>query len=186
MHRVSDETTNSFPANTSEAIRQARPLGAQYDMQEVQAIVLALECFDSKVCERLDSLSLTILCSIFIYSQECLAQQRGLYLLAVSLSTTYYPTHTHYAQKALHRDKGDSAQKAAHKQGKKMAVGQAALTLLIKRFLKTDASDKLRRWVCISYRPDGLQLRFLLVWDTCFGTSRKLPRKYREAAVGST
>ena len=125
-------------------------------MQEVQAIVLTLEERDSKICERLDSLSLTILCSIFIYSQECLAQQRGLCLLAVSLATAYSPTITHYVQKALHRDEADSAQEGAHKQRKKVALGQAALTLLIKGFLKADASDKLQRWVDVSYRPSGL------------------------------
>ena len=125
-------------------------------MQEVQAIVLTLEERNSNICERLDSLSLTILCSIFIYSQECLAQQRGLCLLAVSLPTAYSPTITHYVQKALHRDEGDSAQEGARKQGKKMALGQAALTLLIKGFLKTDASNKLRRWVGVSYCSSGL------------------------------
>lgn len=155
-------------------------------MQEVQAIVLALECRDSTFSERLDSLSLTILCSIFVYSQVCLAQQRGLCLLAVSLSTTCDPTVTHYVQKALHQDQHDSVHQAAHKQGKKMAVGQAALTLLIKGFLKHDASDKRRRWVGITRHPDALQLIFLPAWDTCFGTSQRLPRKYREAAVGFT
>ncbi|KAF6232349.1 hypothetical protein HO173_009454 [Letharia columbiana] len=128
-----DDRVVSFPANTSEAIKQTRPPGGEYNMQEVQAIVLALECRDSTFCERLDSLSLTILCSIFVYSQVCLAQQRGLCLLA----------------KALHQDQHDSVHQAAHKQGKKMAVGQAALTLLIKGFLKHDASDKLRRWLGI-------------------------------------
>ena len=83
-HKISDERTNRFPANTSEAIVQARPLGSRYDMHEVQAIVLALERSDSIACEKLDSRSLTILCSIFIYSEECLSQQRGLCLLAVS------------------------------------------------------------------------------------------------------
>ena len=119
-------------------------------MQEVQAIVLALERRDSVICRRLDSLSLTILCSIFIYSQECLAQRRGLCLLAVRLSTIYNPTITHEAQEALHRNEHDSAQELTDKQGKKMAMGRAALTLLIKGFLNTDASDRLRRWVHIS------------------------------------
>ncbi len=52
-------------------------------MQEVQVILRALEDRDSAICERLDSLSLTILCSIFLHSQECLAQHRGLCQLAV-------------------------------------------------------------------------------------------------------
>lgn len=55
----------------------------------------------------------------------------------------------HYVQEALHRDKRDSAQKAAQRQGKKIAMGQAALTLLIKGFVKTGTSDKLRRWIGI-------------------------------------
>lgn len=174
-----------LPANTSQAIKKARLPGAQHDRQEVQAIVLALEYPNSMVCKRLDSLSLTILCSIFMSSQECLAQQRGLCLLAVSSSTTYTQTITHYRQEALHWDNPDSAQKIAHNQAKKIAMGQAALTLLIKGFLNTEASDKLRRWVGISYRPDGLLLTFLPAWNTCIGTSRRLPRKYREAPVGS-
>ncbi len=155
-------------------------------MQEVEAIVLALEPCDSKVCERLDSLGLNILCSIFMYSQECLAQQRGLCLLAVSLSKTHIPTVAHFVQTSLHRDEGDSAWEAAHKQGKKEALGQAALTLLIKGFLKTDASDKLRRWVSISYCPNGLWLTILPAWGTYFGASRRLPRKHREADFRST
>ena len=118
-------------------------------MLEVKEIVLTLEHQDSALCERLDSLGLTILCSIFIYSQECTAQQRGLYLLAVSQPTTYSATITDNIQKALHRNKLESAQKLAQKQDKKMALGQAALTLLIKRFLKTDSSEKLRRWAGI-------------------------------------
>lgn len=124
-------------------------------MQDVQAIVLALDYRDSTVCERLDSLSLTILCSIFMYSQECLAQQRGLCLLAVSLSTTCSPTDIYVVQRVLHRNQRDMAQEVAHKHGKKVAIGKAALTQLIKGFLKTDASDKLRRWVGMILRPPG-------------------------------
>ena len=155
-------------------------------MQEVEAIVLALEPRDSKVCERLDSLGLNILCSIFIYSQQCLAQQRGLCLLAVSLSKTHVSTVAHSVQTSLHQDEGDSPREAAHKQGKKEALGQAALTLLIKGFLKAGASDKLRRWVSISYRPNVLWLTTLPAWGTYFGASRKLPRKHREADFRST
>ena len=153
-------------------------------MHEVQAIVLALERRNSIFLECLDSLSLTILCSIFIYSQECLAQQRGLCLLAASWSTTYDPTMTDYAQKVLHRNEGDSVEKAAHKQQKKLAVGHAALTFLIRAFLRTDPSKKLRRWVRISYCPDDL-LNFLPVWSTCFGTSQRMSQEHTEAAVRS-
>lgn len=122
-------------------------------MLEVEAIVLTLEHQDSVLCERLDSLGLTILCSIFIYSQECTAQQRGLCLLAVNQPTTYSATITDNIQKALHPNKLESAQKAAHKHDKKLALGQAALNLLIKGFLKTDASEKLRRWAGIFLSP---------------------------------
>ena len=149
-YQVPDVTTTRFPATTHDAVIQARPRGAEYDMQEVQAIVLALERRDSATCKRLDSRSLIILCSIFIYSQECLAQRRGLCLLAVRLSAIYNSTVTHKVQEALHRNEPDSAQELAQKQGKKMAVGRAALTLLIKGFLNTNASDGLRRWVYIS------------------------------------
>ena len=116
-------------------------------MQDVQAILLALDYRDSTVCERLDSLSLTILCSIFMYSQECLAQQRGLCLLAVSLSAACRSTVIYFVQRVLHRNERDMAQEVAQKQEKKVAIGKAALTQLIKGFLKIDASDKLRRWV---------------------------------------
>lgn len=94
-HRIPDGEMTRLPANTSQAIKQARLLGAQHDVQEVQAIVSALDSRDTILCERLDSLGLTILCSIFIHSQECIAQQRGLCLLAVSLSTNYSLTFTH-------------------------------------------------------------------------------------------
>lgn len=154
-------------------------------MQEVQAIVLALERHDSTICERLDSRSLTILCSIFIYSQECLAQQRGLCLLAVSLVTAYSPTLAHYVQKALHRDKRESAQKAAQRQGKKIALGQAALTLLIKGFVKIGASDRLRRWVGGSHHIKELQLICSSAWNTCSGAAPRLSGKHREATVRS-
>ena len=122
-------------------------------MQDVQAILLALDYRDSTVCERLDSLSLTILCSIFMYSQECLAQQRGLCLLAVSLSAACSPTVVYFVQRVLHRNERDMAQEVAQKQEKKVAIGKAALTQLIKGFLKIDASDKLRRWVGMIRRP---------------------------------
>ena len=122
-------------------------------MQDVQAILLALDYRDSTVCERLDSLSLTILCSIFMYSQECLAQQRGLCLLAVSLSAARCPTDIYFVQRVLHRNERDMAQEVAQKQEKKVAIGKAALTQLIKGFLKIDASDKLRRWVGMIRRP---------------------------------
>lgn len=125
-----DDSVVSFPASTSGAISGARPRGTNYDMHEVEAIVLALERRNSNFSECLDSLSLTILCSIFIYSRECLAQQRGLCLLV----------------KVLHRNEGDSAEKATQKQQKKLAVGHAALTSLIRAFLRTDPSKKLRRW----------------------------------------
>ena len=121
-------------------------------MQEIQAIVLALESRDSTVCERLDSLSLTILCSIFLYSQECLAQQRGLCLLGVSFSATSSPTVTYYGQGVLHRNVRDTAQDVAQKQAKKIEIGRAALTQLIKGFVKIDVSDKLRRWVGSAHR----------------------------------
>lgn len=125
-------------------------------MWEVQAIVLALEHGNSTVCERLDSFGLTILCSIFLHSQECIAQQRGLYLLAVSLPTIYSARVTHNVQEVLHPHNLDSARDIAYKQGKKMAMGQAALTLLMKGFLKTEASNRLRRWVDGSCCFDGL------------------------------
>lgn len=86
--RLSHQTSNRFPAKTSDAIIKARPRGAHYDMQEVQAIVRALDGRDSMMCERLDSRSLNILCSIFVYSQECLAQFRGFCLLTVSSAIT--------------------------------------------------------------------------------------------------
>ena len=91
---------------------------------------------------------------------------------------------TDYVQKVLHRNKGDSAEKATHKQQMKIEVGHAALTFLIKGFLKTDPSNKLRRWVGISYCPDDL-LTFLPVWSTCFGTSQGVSQEHREAAVRS-
>ena len=109
--------------------------------------MLALDSRDSAVCERLDSLSLIILSSIFMYSQECLAQQRGLCLLAVCIPTICCATATYQGQRLLHRSDRDTAQEVAQKQEKKLAIGRAALTQLIKGFLKTDTSDKLRRWV---------------------------------------
>ena len=114
--------------------------------------MLALDSRDSTVCDRLDSLSLIILCSIFMYSQECLAQQRGLCLLTVSISMICSVTVTYQGQRVLHRSEHDTAQEVAQKQEKKLAIGRAALTQLMKGFLKTDTSDKLRRWVNITVR----------------------------------
>lgn len=135
------------------AITNSRPPESLHDMLEVEAIVVALERRDSVLCERLDSRGLTILCSIFTYSQECIAQQRGLCLLAVSEPMTKLTTFTDNVQKTLHPNKLDSAQKAALKKEKKIAIGQAALTLLIKGFLNTDNSDKPRRWAGIFLSP---------------------------------
>ena len=149
---MADQAANRFPAKTFDAIIQARPRGTQFATQEVQAIVLALDSPDSTVCERLDSLSLIILCSIFMYSQECLAQQRGLCLLTVRLSMCK-ATVTYNGQNALHQNQRHTAQEVAQKQAKKMAIGRAALTQLIKGFLKKDASDKLRRWVSVTLAP---------------------------------
>ena len=183
MHGIADNTTSRFPANTSDAIIQARSTGAHYHMREVETIVLALDCRNSRICERLDSRSVIILCSIFIYSQECLAQQRGFCLLAVSLSTNPIPTTTHNVQGTLHRNEGDTVQESAQKQEKKASIGQAALIPLIKRFLKIDVSNKLRRWVGTTPPPDGSWLRSVSAWDTCFRTHRKLSRKCREATI---
>lgn len=124
-------------------------------MQEVQAIVLALESHDSTVCERLDSLSLIILCSIFLYSQECLSQQRGLYLLAVSFRQPCDSIVSYYGQRVLSRNARDTAQEVALKQRKKLEIGKVALTQLLKGFVKTDTSNKLRRWVRVAHRPEG-------------------------------
>ena len=88
-----------------------------------------------------------------MYSQECLAQQRGLCLLAVSISTICNATATHQVQGVLHRSDRDTVQEIAQKQEKKLAIGRAALTQLIKGFLKTDTSDKLRRWVNATVAP---------------------------------
>ena len=117
--------------------------------------MLALDSRDSAVGKRLDSHSLIILSSIFMYSQECLAQQRGLCLLAVSPPMTRCATATYQGQRALHRGDRDTAQEVAQKQEKKLAVGQAAVTHLIKGFLRTDTSDKLRRWVDVTVAPMG-------------------------------
>lgn len=142
-------------------------------MLEVQAIVQALEYRDSSVCERLDSLSSIILCSIFFYSQECLAQQRGLCLLAVGMLTTYSLTVTHGVQKALHQD---SAHGAGSKLEKKIAIGEAALTLLIKGFVNIDASDRLRRWVSIICCPNGLELTLASLGYLLWNFSNNAPR----------
>ena len=177
---------NRFPANTSDAIIQARPPGTLFSTLEVQAIVLALDSRYSAVCERLDSLSLIILSSIFMYSQECIAQQRGLCLLAASILIICGATATYQAQRVLHRSDRDSAQEVAQKQEKKLAIGRAALTQLIKGFLKRDTSDKLRRWVNTTVAADRYWLIFLLAWYTCSGTPQRLPGTRRKAAVGST
>lgn len=152
---IFDQTANRFPAKTSEVVVQARPPGTQYGSHEVQAIVLALDSRNSAVCERLDPLSLTILCSIFVYSQECLAQQRGLCLLAVSISIFRSATATYKGQTVLHRSDRDTAEEVAQKQEKKWEIGRGALTQLFKGFLKTNTSDKLRRWVNIIVAPIG-------------------------------
>ena len=90
-----------------------------------------------------------------MYSQECLAQQRGLCLLAVSIPMNCCATATYQGQRLLHWSDRDTAQEVTQKKEKKSAIGQAAVTHLIKGFLKRDTSDKLRRWVDITVAPIG-------------------------------
>ena len=58
-----------------------------YEAVEVEAVVSALDVEGSALCQRLNGFGAVILCSIFLHSKPCLAQQRGLYLLAVSIAS---------------------------------------------------------------------------------------------------
>lgn len=78
-----DVDANSLPKGTLEVIKHRREHSSEHSKREVEAIVCALEPRDSQLCARLDSMVLIILCSVFVHSQTCLAQQRGLFLLSV-------------------------------------------------------------------------------------------------------
>lgn len=80
-----DVSTRSLPKGTLDTIKKYREEWSQHSGREVDAIVRALEPNRTNLCKRLDTMALVILCSILVHTEPCLAQQRGLCLLAVSL-----------------------------------------------------------------------------------------------------
>lgn len=89
-----DVVIRSLSNHTLDTIKKYREQWSQHSEREVDAIVRALEPTSTDVCQRLDSIALVIICSILVHTESCLAQQRGLCLLAVSLlralSSTQY------------------------------------------------------------------------------------------------
>lgn len=81
-----DTVVGSLPDNTLQTIKDYRAQGSEHSAEEVETIVQAVEQCDPQLCMRLDAKGLVIICSVLVHSQTCLAQQRGLYLLAVSFT----------------------------------------------------------------------------------------------------
>lgn len=76
------------PENFRQMIKDYREHGSEHSEKEVEAMLRVLQQpEDSNLCVRVDAVGLFALCSIFVHSQSCLAQQRGLALLAVSYCT---------------------------------------------------------------------------------------------------
>ena len=72
---------SSLPSQTLNTVKRYRHQESDHKSSEVDAIVQVIEGTD--ICERLDPRAVVILCSVFVHSKPCLAQQRGLFLLSV-------------------------------------------------------------------------------------------------------
>ncbi|KAK0516614.1 hypothetical protein JMJ35_001217 [Cladonia borealis] len=120
------ERTIALPRHILEAVRDSRP-----SETEMNALIQAIEPGLTTPCERIDCEGLLLLCWTFLHSTPCLAQQRGLCLIAESLY--------HY--------QSDSPEKTALKRSKKLVIGKHAINALIKGFIDLEKSEIFRRWV---------------------------------------
>lgn len=83
--QYADSTMASLPNNILQAVSDSRAQRSEHDAEEVESIVRAIELSNPQLCFRFDAKGLGVLCSVVLYSQACLAQQRGLFLLVVSV-----------------------------------------------------------------------------------------------------
>ena len=67
-----------LPKNLLDAARDTEP-----KVQEVYALIQAIEPAESAVCNRIDAEGLVVLCWALLSSPPCFAQRRGLYLITV-------------------------------------------------------------------------------------------------------
>ena len=71
-----------LPRHILKAVRDSRP-----SETEIYALIHAIEPGPTTPCERIDSEGILVLCWTFLHSMPCLAQQRGLCLIAVGHAT---------------------------------------------------------------------------------------------------
>ncbi|KAL2046208.1 hypothetical protein N7G274_001655 [Stereocaulon virgatum] len=115
-----------LPRKLFTAVKDLRPT-----IEEITAIVQAIDLAESPLCQRLDREGLVVLCRVLSRSQPCLAQQRGLYLIA----------------EALYHDHSDTTVEVAAKAGKKNLLGKHALGALINGFIDVRAPEENRQWM---------------------------------------
>ncbi|KAL9103880.1 MAG: hypothetical protein Q9163_001117 [Psora crenata] len=138
-HRNTNEPLGLGP-DAQKSIVAYQTSNAPYKAAEIEAVVTALDMEGPALCQRLNGFGATILCSILLHSETCLAQQRGFYLLAAS----------------VHKIQSDNELTVSEKAKKKSEMS-AALPPLIKDFVGCETPDESRRWASI------LSLAFLWV-----------------------
>lgn len=138
----SNFTTCSLPRKLFTAVKNLRPT-----IEEITAIVQAIESAESSLCKRLDREGLVVLCRVLSRSEACLAQERGLYLIAVGRCLRSVILFTHTKQEVLHDDHTDTTVEVAAKASKKNLLGKHALSTLISGFIDVGSPEENRRWV---------------------------------------
>lgn len=75
--------TERIPTSIRDSIKQYIRLQSHISSTYVNAVVNAIDHHDPSLCNRLDLSTFTIVYLILSLSQDCLAQHRGMALLAV-------------------------------------------------------------------------------------------------------
>lgn len=65
------------------SVTEYRKSKVLFQVEQVTALVTAIDVEGNQTCQRLDEKGAVIFCSILIASEACLAQQRGLCILTV-------------------------------------------------------------------------------------------------------
>ena len=142
---ASNQVLSSLGSDINESVQKHQGRNEPFSIEDVSTLVAAIDVDDNVICRRLDGPGAAILCSIFLQSERCLAQQRGLYLLAVH-SPPSVPKHELTAlQESVRPRQSDtkesSSSSAIRKQGLDVSLSALCRAIVDSKNLHTS------RWV---------------------------------------
>lgn len=142
-----DSRVQSIPAFLLGKLQSQLKLQQSISVQDVTAIVKAIDHNGPTLCSRLDSTAYGITCSILRLSVDCLAYYRGLCLITVGFLMSCCRRRSDHMKESLHGTASSSPQQQALMSQRKSELGGVALTWLLRNFVKIERSDQARRWV---------------------------------------